>query len=115
MGPYHQSYLGCSFNRCAGGVGTRCGVPRRPPSARGAPSELACFPSAGEPPEIVLVSPPPDAPPEHVLVSPQMKALPETVLVGPVLRDKRLSGPERVQLLQHRWHMRSGRISKAPA
>ena len=46
MGLHHQSYLGCSFNRCAGGVGTRCGVPRRPPSARGAPSELACFPSA---------------------------------------------------------------------
>ena len=98
MGLHHQSYLGCSFNRCAGGVGTRCGVPRRPPSARGAPSELACFPSAGEPPEIVLVSPPPDTPPEHVLVSPQMQALTGTVLVAPVPRDGSFSGLERDQL-----------------
>ena len=71
-----------------------------------------------------LISPPPEEPPENVLGRPQteespknvlVSPLPEIVLVAPALRDERFSGPERVQLLQHRGHMRSGRIAEAPA
>ena len=79
-------------------MGSRCGVPRRPPQPEAPLANSLVSPPPEEPPENVLVSPPPDEPPEHVLVSPQMKALPETVLVAPVLRNERFSGPERVQL-----------------